>query len=60
MDPIFFDTPLAFRKWLEENHSKQTEIWIGFWKKASGKKGVNYDQALVEALCFGWIDGLVH
>jgi uncharacterized protein YdeI (YjbR/CyaY-like superfamily) len=60
MNPIFFNTPVEFRKWLEENHNKVTEIWIGFWKKASGKKGMNYDQALDEALCFGWIDGLVH
>ena len=60
MTPLFFDTPAKFRMWLEENHDKQTEVWVGFWKKASGKTGLNYDQALDEALCFGWIDGLVN
>lgn len=60
MNIQFFDTPAAFRKWLEKNHDKETEVWVGFWKKASGKTGMNYDQALDEALCFGWIDGLVN
>lgn len=60
MDPQFFDTPCQFRTWLEKNYDKETEIWIGFWKKASGKTGMNYHQALDEALCFGWIDGLVN
>jgi len=60
MTPIFFNTPLEFRKWLEENHNKQTELWVGFWKKAAGKAGMNYSQALDEALCFGWIDGIVN
>jgi len=60
MKPVFFHTPSEFRVWLEENHSQQTEIWVGFWKKASGKIGMTYDQALDEALCFGWIDGLVN
>lgn len=60
MDPTFFDTPARFRTWLEHNHDKETEIWVGFWKKASGKSGMNYHQALDEALCFGWIDGLVN
>lgn len=59
MIPIFFNSPLEFRKWLEENYNTKTEIWIGFWKKASGKTGMNYSQALDEALCFGWIDGIV-
>lgn len=58
MEPVFFNTPAEFRQWLEENHDKKTEIWVGFWKKISGKTGVNYDQALDEALCYGWIDGI--
>lgn len=60
MNPIFFDSPCAFRSWLEKNHGTETEIWVGFWKKASGKTGMDYHQALDEALCFGWIDGLVN
>jgi uncharacterized protein YdeI (YjbR/CyaY-like superfamily) len=60
MKPVFFDTPTEFRNWLEKNHDSATEIWVGFWKKSSGKSGLNYQQALDEALCYGWIDGLAH
>ncbi len=59
MKPIFFSTPDDFRTWLKKNADNKTEIWVGFYKKNSGKSGMNYDQALDEALCFGWIDGLV-
>jgi uncharacterized protein YdeI (YjbR/CyaY-like superfamily) len=58
MKPTFFDTPAEFRQWLEKNHDTEIELWIGFWKKASGKTGVNYKMALDEALCYGWIDGI--
>lgn len=58
MKPTFFDTPQEFRNWLMKNHDQEKEVWVGFWKKAAGKKGLDYDQALEEALCFGWIDGL--
>lgn len=59
MKPRFFKDGAEFREWLSENHDKESEIWIGMFKKASGKVGINYDQALDEALCFGWIDGIV-
>ena len=58
MKPKFFSTPAGFRKWLEQNHDKASELIIGFHKKASGKKSITYPQALDEALCFGWIDGV--
>jgi uncharacterized protein YdeI (YjbR/CyaY-like superfamily) len=54
----FFTTAGRFRKWLEANHDKAGEIWLGFYKKAAGKKGITYKEALDEALCFGWIDGV--
>jgi uncharacterized protein YdeI (YjbR/CyaY-like superfamily) len=57
--PKFFRTPAAFREWLEKNHGKKTELWVGFYKKASGKGGMVYKESVDEALCFGWIDGLV-
>src|SRR3954469_21843793 len=57
--PTFFATPLAFRTWLKRYHATEKELWVGFYKKASGKGGMVYQQALDEALCFGWIDGLV-
>lgn len=56
----FFKSPSECRKWLERNHDKQSELWFGFYKKSSGKKGITYKEALDEALCFGWIDGLKH
>jgi uncharacterized protein YdeI (YjbR/CyaY-like superfamily) len=52
-----FSTPALFRSWLAEHHDSATELWIKFWKKSSGKKGLTYKEALDEALCFGWIDG---
>jgi uncharacterized protein YdeI (YjbR/CyaY-like superfamily) len=58
MRPTFFRTPAAFRRWLEKNHGRCEELWVGFYKKASGKGGLTYPEALDEALCFGWIDGV--
>jgi uncharacterized protein YdeI (YjbR/CyaY-like superfamily) len=58
MKPRFFKTPTDFRAWLEKNHAKTPELWVGFYKKGSGKKGITYAEALDEALSFGWIDGL--
>lgn len=57
--PRFFTTPARLRAWLEQHHAKEKELWVGFWKKDSGKGGMVYQQALDEALCFGWIDGIV-
>jgi uncharacterized protein YdeI (YjbR/CyaY-like superfamily) len=56
--PKFFRSQSDFRSWLEENHDSVRELWVGFYKKASGKGGLTYRQAVDEALCFGWIDGL--
>ncbi len=56
--PTFFKTPAAFRAWLAKNHGKATELMIGFYRKDSGRGGMTYHQALDEALCYGWIDGV--
>jgi len=56
-EPIFFESPLAFREWLEANHDTAAEVHVGFWKKATGKQGMSWSQAVDQALCFGWIDG---
>lgn len=53
----FFKSAAEFRRWLEKNHDKAPFQWIGFWKKGSGKSGMSYDEAVIESLCFGWIDG---
>ena len=54
-----FKNRAEFRKWLEKNHVKQTELWILFYKVHTNKKCVRYAEAVEEALCFGWIDGIV-
>jgi uncharacterized protein YdeI (YjbR/CyaY-like superfamily) len=52
-----FKTQTAWEKWLAKNHDKSQGVWMRFYKKASGVKSMNYDQALDGALCYGWIDG---
>jgi len=59
LTPTFFKTPAALRRWFEAHHATSAELWVGFYKKDSGRGGVVYKQALDEALCFGWIDGMV-
>jgi uncharacterized protein YdeI (YjbR/CyaY-like superfamily) len=58
MIPKFFPTQADFRRWLEENHDKETEIIVGYYKVGSGKSGMTWSQSVDEALCFGWIDGV--
>lgn len=61
MNPVnikFFKSQALLRKWFEKNHNKQDELWMGYYKKSTGKQSVTYAQALDEALCFGWIDGI--
>jgi len=55
---IFFRTPSELRKWLEENHAKARELWVGFYRKDSGKASITWPESVDEALCFGWIDGI--
>ena len=58
MNPKFFKTPSDFREWLTANHAKTKELWVGFYKKSSGKPSITWPESVDEALCFGWIDGL--
>ena len=58
-NPKHFKNRGEFRKWLEKNHAKQKELWIMFYKVHTNKKSVRYNEAVEEALCFGWIDGIV-
>lgn len=48
-----------WRRWLEENHGSEREIWLVFYKKHTGKPSIPYDDAVEEALCFGWIDSII-
>jgi uncharacterized protein YdeI (YjbR/CyaY-like superfamily) len=54
---LSFETPDALRKWLEKNHNDSSGIWLRIYKKKSGVESIDYDLALDEALCYGWIDG---
>ena len=54
----YFRSGAEFRAWLEKNHDTATELVLGFYKKGAAKKGITYSEALDEALCFGWIDGV--
>jgi uncharacterized protein YdeI (YjbR/CyaY-like superfamily) len=56
--PTFFKDPAGLRRWLQKHHASERELWIGFHRKASGKGGITYKEALDLALCFGWIDGV--
>ena len=56
--PRFFSTPERFRAWLERNHTEAAELWVGFYKRDSGKASITWPQSVDEALCFGWIDGI--
>jgi uncharacterized protein YdeI (YjbR/CyaY-like superfamily) len=55
---VFFATPAAFRAWLKKHHTKADEIIVGFYRKDSGKPSITWSEAVDEALCFGWIDGI--
>jgi uncharacterized protein YdeI (YjbR/CyaY-like superfamily) len=54
----FFARPDLWRRWLERYHVSATELWVGFRKRASKKASITWPEAVDEALCFGWIDGL--
>ena len=58
-DPIYFSSPAEFGAWLERHHESESELWLGYFKKATGKPSLTWSQAVDEALCFGWIDGVV-
>src|SRR5258706_4046631 len=58
MKPVFFVNQIQFRKWLQKNHDKKTELLVGFYKVGSGKPGMTWSQSVDEALCFGWIDAV--
>src|SRR5258706_12223164 len=58
MKILYFRSPSDFRNWLQKNHATATELWVGFYKKSSGKPSLTWPESVDEALCFGWIDGV--
>jgi uncharacterized protein YdeI (YjbR/CyaY-like superfamily) len=49
----------TWRSWLEKNHTSEQELWLVYYKNSSGKPTISYDESVEEALCFGWIDGII-
>jgi uncharacterized protein YdeI (YjbR/CyaY-like superfamily) len=56
--PRFFETPSAWRAWLEIHHATATELVVGYHKRGTGRKSITWPESVDEALCFGWIDGV--
>ena len=55
---LFFSDAAEFRCWLEANHATAAELWMGLYKKHVPDRGLTWDDAVPEALCFGWIDSI--
>jgi uncharacterized protein YdeI (YjbR/CyaY-like superfamily) len=58
MKVVYFPSSAAFRQWLAASHASCQELWVGLYKKSSGKPGISYPDCVDEALCVGWIDGV--
>jgi uncharacterized protein YdeI (YjbR/CyaY-like superfamily) len=58
MEPTTFERPQAFRAWLEQHHDSEPELWVGYYKRGSGKPSMTWPESVDEALCYGWIDGI--
>lgn len=58
LQPLFFATLSAWRAWLENHHAQTTELWVGLYKRESGRPSITWPEAVDGALCFGWIDGV--
>jgi uncharacterized protein YdeI (YjbR/CyaY-like superfamily) len=58
IQPTFFASQSDFRKWLEENHDREKELFVGFHKVGSGQPCMSWSESVDQALCFGWIDGV--
>jgi uncharacterized protein YdeI (YjbR/CyaY-like superfamily) len=54
----FFRSPAELQKWFEKHHAAAVELWVGYYKKGSGKASVTWPESVDEALCVGWIDGV--
>jgi uncharacterized protein YdeI (YjbR/CyaY-like superfamily) len=58
MQAQFFDTAADLRAWFEQHHATAPELFVGYWKKTSGRQGLTHPEAIEQALCFGWIDSI--
>jgi uncharacterized protein YdeI (YjbR/CyaY-like superfamily) len=60
MQQLPFKDRRAFRKWLKEHGADETGLWLVLYKKGANRATISYDEAVEEALCFGWIDSVVN
>lgn len=58
MKPTFFPDSAALRAWLREHHQTVPELWVGLFKKATGRASITWPELVDQLLCFGWIDGV--
>jgi len=58
MAPVFFPTVADLRAWFEKHHDSAPELFVGYYKKGTGKPTVTHTEAIEQALCFGWIDSI--
>lgn len=59
MKQLYVKTRAEWRKWLTRNFDKESGVWLVFYKKQTNKPALEYDEAVEEALCFGWIDSII-
>ncbi len=59
METLYVTNRRDWREWLEKNHKKKKDVWLVYYRKSSGKPRIPYNDAVEEALCFGWIDSIV-
>lgn len=58
LTPKFFKDPARFRAWLKEHHARSGVLWVGYYRKDSGRRSITWPESVDEALCYGWIDGI--
>src|SRR5207249_2270975 len=58
-ETLLAETRRTWRAWLARHHHTRSEIWLISYRKASGKRSLDYESAVEEALCYGWVDGQV-
>src|SRR6476661_6653362 len=58
MQPQYFEAPDEWRDWLERHHATAPDLWVGFYKRGTGRPSLTWPESVDQALCFGWIDGV--
>ncbi len=58
-EELYLTSRADWREWLEKNHANKNEVWLIYYKTHTGKPSISYDDAVEEALCFGWVDSII-